>query len=557
MKPLKLVIVGAVAGGATAAARARRLDERAEIVLFERGDYISFANCGLPYYVGETIRDRDQLLVTTPQALTKRYRIEVRTATEVLAIDRAGKRLQVKNLKDGSSYQEHYDKLILSPGAEPLRPAVARTDLEGIFSLRNIPDTDRIKAFVDREQPRSAVVVGGGYIGLEMVENLVKRGIQVAVIEMAGQVMAPLDPEMAALAHSHLVENGVQLKLNTGVSGFSRTGGQIIVQTSDGNELACDMVLLAVGVRPESALAVTAGLDVGERGGILTDAAMRTSDPSIFAVGDAVEVKDFVSGHPVMIPLAGPANKQGRIAADNALGRASCYRGTQGTSIVKLFNLSVATTGLNEKTVQHAEIPYLTSYTDGQSHSSYYPGSELMMLKLLYSPADGTLLGAQIVGGKGVDKRIDVLATAIRGRMTVFDLEELELAYAPPFSSAKDPVNVAGFHAVNILKGDVRCVHWHELHDFTPETTVLVDVREADELEKDGEIPGAFNIPIDELRERITSLDRRRTYILICLAGLRSYVACRIFAANGLDCYSLSGGYGLWKHVMKNDAVSA
>jgi NADPH-dependent 2,4-dienoyl-CoA reductase/sulfur reductase-like enzyme/rhodanese-related sulfurtransferase len=557
MKPFKLVIVGGVAGGATAAARARRLDERAEIIVFERGEYVSFANCGLPYYVGETIRDRDRLMVTTPQALKKRYRIDVRTATEVLAIDCAAKRLRVKNLKDGSTYQEQYDRLILSPGAEPIKPPVEQCDLKGIFSLRNIPDTDRIKAFIDIEQPESAVVVGGGFIGLEMVENLAARGIQVTVIEMAEQVMAPLDFEMAALVHAHLLEKGVHLELNTGVSGFSQAGGRIVVRTGSGKELACDMVLLAVGVRPESRLAVEAGLSVNERGGIQTDAAMRTSDPHIFAVGDAAEVKDFVCGRPAMIPLAGPANKQGRIAADNAMGRTSLYRGTQGTSIVKIFDLSVASTGLNEKTMQHAGISYLKSYSDGQSHASYYPGSELMILKLLYSPADGRLLGAQIVGGKGVDKRIDVLATAIRGRMTVYDLEELELAYAPPFSSAKDPVNVAGFHAVNILKGDVQCVHWHQLNDFDPETTVLVDVREEVELAEDGNIAGAIHIPIDELRDRIETLDRTKTYILICLAGLRSYIACRILGANGFNCLSLSGGYGLYRQVMKNGSTAA
>jgi len=373
--------------------------------------------------------------------------------------------------------------------------------------------------------------------------------VHVTVVEMADQVMAPLDFEMAAVVHTHLVDNGVSLYLENSVTGFSTINEQLVVETENGNELPCDMVLLSVGVRPENGLARDAGLAVGERGGILTDAAMRTSDPHIFAVGDAVEVKDFVGGRPAIIPLAGPANKQGRIAADNAMGRKSLFRGTLGTAIVKIFNLTVASAGLNEKTMRQADIPYLTSYTDGQSHASYYPGSELMIIKLLYAPTDGALLGAQIVGGKGVDKRIDVLAAAIRGRMTVYDLEELELAYAPPFSSAKDPVNVAGFHAVNILKGDVKCVHWHQLKGFENECTVIVDVRTKKEFEEDGAIDGAINIPIDELRDRIDTMDRTKTYILICLAGLRSYLGCRMLSANGLRCCSLSGGYGLYKHV--------
>jgi NADPH-dependent 2,4-dienoyl-CoA reductase/sulfur reductase-like enzyme/rhodanese-related sulfurtransferase len=549
MKPHKLLIVGGVAGGATAAARARRLDEFAEIIMFERGDYISFANCGLPYYVGETIKDRARLMVTTPEALKKRYRVDVRTGTEVLAINRVAKKVMVRCLADGNQYDEDYDVLILSPGAEPIRPSVENIDLKQIFTLRNIPDTDRIKEFIDNESPRSAVVVGGGFIGLEMVENLVSRGMQVTVVEMANQVMAPLDFEMAAVVHAHLIEKGVRLDLENSVTRFSQIDEQIKVQTGNGNEFVCDMVLLSVGVRPESRLALDAGLAIGERGGILTDATMRTSDPHIFAVGDAVEVKDFIGGRPAMVPLAGPANKQGRIAADNAMGRKSLFRGTLGTSVVKVFSQTIASVGLNEKMMRQADITYLKSYTDGQSHASYYPGSELMIIKLLYSPSDGGLLGAQIVGGKGVDKRIDVLATAIRGRMTVYDLEELELAYAPPFSSAKDPVNVAGFHAVNILKGDVKCIHWHQLTELDPGSTVIVDVRSRKELEDDGDIEGAINIPIDELRDRIETLDCTKTYIMICLAGLRSYLGCRMLSANGFDTYSLSGGYGLYKHV--------
>ena len=549
MKSRKLLIVGGVAGGATAAARARRLDEFVEIVLFERGEYVSFANCGLPYYVGETIMDRDDLMVTTPDALRKRYRIDVRTGAEVLAIDRDSQQVKVRTLASGNVYHEDYDVLILSPGAEPVRPAVNGIDSDRIFTIRNIPDTDRIKHFVDSVRPKRAVVIGGGFVGLEMVENLAGRGVKTTVLEMANQVMAPVDFEMAAIVHTHLREKGVTLDLENSVAGFSQQEEQIKVITTNGKELACDMVILAIGVKPENRLAVDAGLVVGERGGIVTDTAMRTSDPNIFAVGDAVEVRDFVGDCPAMIPLAGPANKQGRIAADNAIGRKSVFNGTMGTSVIKIFDMVVACTGLNEKALQKFDIPYAKSYTDGLSHASYYPGSELMMLKLLFSPGGGKLLGAQVVGGKGVDKRVDVLATAIRGKMTVYDLEELELAYAPPFSSAKDPVNIAGFHAANILRGDIECIYWHQMGEANKDTTIVLDVREKEELEIDGEIEGAVNIPIDELRGKMDFLDRDKTYVVVCLAGLRSYLGYRMLSAHGYKCCSFSGGYELYRHV--------
>ena len=551
MKPKRLIIVGGVAGGATAATRARRLDESAEIILIERGDNISFANCGLPYYVGGSIRDRDDLLVTTAGALRRRYRIDVRPASEVLSIDRFSRHIVVKKLIDENTYRLDYDVLILSPGAEPIRPPIKGVDSDRIFTLRNLPDTDRIKRVIDNEQPKRALVVGGGFIGLEMVENLVGLGLEVTIVELADQVMGTVDYEMAAIVHAHLREKGVHLALESKVTEFRQSANQITVFTDRGTRLTGDFVILAIGVRAENKLARECGLAIGPHGGIITDASMRTSDSHIYAVGDAVEVKSLVGGHSFMTLTAGPAHKQGRIAADNAMGRKSVYKGALGTSIVKIFDLSVASTGLNEKTLRQLTIPYLKSFTDGESHASYYPGAEFMMIKLLFSPADGRLLGAQAVGGKGVDKRIDVLATAIRADLTVYDLEDLELAYAPPFSSAKDPVNIAGFHAVNILKGDVNCIHWHQLDDLDPDITAIIDVRGAEEIEKEGEIKGAAKIPLDDLRDSVDVLDHRKTYVVFCLAGLRSYVGCRILSAHGYNCFSLSGGYGLYKNVVE------
>ncbi len=545
----KLVIVGGVAGGATAAARARRLDERAEIVLIERGPDISFANCGLPYYIGETIQKRGKLLVTTPRVFNKRYQIDIRTHSEVVAIDRKNRQVSVKDLKTGESYHESYDKLILSPGAEPIRPPVEGIDSDRLFTLRNIPDTDRIKSYVDSTMPKTAVVVGGGFIGLEMVENLAHRGVRTTIVEMLDQVMAPVDFEMAAIVHHHLKEKGVRLELGNGLKGFRETDDGITVLTEKGIELECDLVILSIGVKPESQLAQEAGLEIGSRGGIVVDAAMRTADPDIFAVGDAVEIKDFTTGQPVMMPLAGPANKQGRIAADNAMGRTTVFKGTQGTAVVKVFDLTVATTGLGEKSLKRFNVPYLTNYTHSGSHASYYPGAETMSIKLMFSPSAGRVLGAQIVGGKGVDKRIDVLATAIRGAMTVYDLEELELAYAPPFSSAKDPVNIAGYAAANILKGDLKTVHWHELGDFDPNETVLLDVRTGKEMKKEGHIEGSLNIPVDELRAKLDQLDRDKIHVLICAVGLRGYLGCRILSQHGIKCLSLSGGHKTYQHA--------
>lgn len=552
---IKLLIIGGVAGGATAAARVRRLDERAEIILFERGEHISFANCGLPYYIGEVIKNRNDLLVTTAKRLGKRYNIDIRIFTEVVSIDPANKQVKSKNLKTGEIYNENYDKIILAPGAEPVKPSLDGIDLDTIFNLRNIPDSDRIKAYVDEKKPGSAVVVGGGYIGLEMAENLVNRGVKTIILEMLDQVMAPLDYEMAAIAHAYLRKKGLQLELENSAMSFSKKGNRTIVSTSKGYDIECDMVILAIGVRPENKLAKEAGLKVGERGGIEVDATMRTSDPDIFAVGDAVEIRDFLSGHPTSTALAGPANKQGRIAADNVLGRRSIFKGTQGTAIVKIFGMTAASTGASEKILKRNNIPYMVSYTHSGSHASYYPGAELIALKLVFSPGSGKVLGAQIVGKEGVDKRIDVLATAIRGSMTVYDLEELELAYAPPYSSAKDPINIAGFVASNILKGDVENIYWNELGDLKSSEVTFIDLRNKDEIDKAGMIEGSLHIPLNELRSRLPELNKQKSYIAYCAVGQRAYVGHRILVQHGFKSRNLSGGYrtylGAKEKIMK------
>ncbi|MFH1487686.1 MAG: FAD-dependent oxidoreductase [Pseudomonadota bacterium] len=539
----KLLIIGGVAGGATAAARARRLDEQAEIIIFERGEHISFANCGLPYYIGGVIKERKDLLVTTPEAFKARYHIDIRTFSEVLRIDRAGREVEVKNLVTGEFYRESYDRIILSPGAEPVKPPIEGIEMDKIFNLRNIPDSDRIKAYVDRVGPDSAVIVGAGFIGLEMAENLVEKGIKTVIVEKLEQVMGSLDYEMAAFVHAHLKEKGVVCRLGCGVTAFSKKGDRIIVSTDKGAEISCELVILSIGIRPENRLAREAGLEIGRRGGIKVNALMMTSDPDIFAVGDAVEVRDYVTGIPTMTALAGPANKQGRIAADNAMGRKSIFKGTLGTSVVKIFEMTAASTGANEKTLKRENIPHMVSYTHSGSHASYYPGAKIMAVKLIFSPGSGRILGGQIVGMDGVDKRIDVLATAIRGSMTVYDLEELELAYAPPYSSAKDPINIAGFVASNLLKGDLDLVLWNDLGGLSPEGHVFIDLRNKDELETSGFIKGALHIPLNGLREKIPELDREKVYIPYCAIGLRSYVGHRILTQKGLKSKSLSGGY--------------
>ncbi len=539
----KLLIIGGVAGGATAAARARRLNERSKIIILERGEHISFANCGLPYYIGGVIKYRDNLLVTTPEDFEARYDVEVRINSEVLSIAPDKREILIRDSKSGRSYIESYETIILAPGAEPVMPPIPGVDLEGVFHLRDIPDSDKIKQVIGLKKTTSAVVVGGGFIGLEMAENLVIRGIETTVLEMGNQVMAPLDTEMAAIVHAHLKYRGVNLALGQKVKSIVRKNGRLWVSTEQAKEFGCDLVISAIGVTPENRLAKEAGLKLGPRGHIQVDATMRTSNPHIYAVGDAVEIKDFVTGFPTAVALAGPANKQGRVAADNAMGRRSIYTGALGTSIVKVFDLAIASTGSNEKTLVRQGIPFMVSYTHSGSHASYYPGSSPMAIKLIFSPSSGNILGAQIVGSDGVDKRIDVLATAIHAGMTVLDLEELELAYAPPFSSAKDPVNMAGFVASNILKGDMDVAHWHELAALIQSGAVLLDLRGEEEIRAAGAIPDSIHIPLDKLREELQNLDINKEYIPYCAVGMRGYLAHRILIQNGFNSRNLSGGY--------------
>jgi NADPH-dependent 2,4-dienoyl-CoA reductase/sulfur reductase-like enzyme/rhodanese-related sulfurtransferase len=539
---IKLIIVGGVAGGATAAARARRVSEDAEIIVFERGEYISFANCGLPYYIGNVIKRRAHLLLATPEEFKKRYNIDVRIFSEVIGINPKEKIVEIKNTITGEKYRESYDKLILSPGAEPIKPPLEGIELENIFHLRNIPDSDRIKKIVDERNPQCAVVVGGGFIGLEMAENLTERGVKTTIVEMLDQVMPSLDYEMATLIHDHLEAKNVELELENGVKSFLKTNGRILVSTQNGRKIECDLVLLSVGIRPENTLAKQADLKIGPTGGIAVDDTMRTSNPDIYAVGDAVEVRDIVTGFPILTALAGPANKQARIAADNALGRKTIFAGTLGTSVVKVFDMVLASTGANEKFLKKHNIPYLVSYTHSGSHAGYYPGATNTSIKILFSPGTGKVLGAQIVGRKGVDKRIDVLATAIRAKMTVFDLEELELAYAPPYSSAKDPINICGFVAANILKGDMEIAHWGELETLQKNGSILIDLRTRFELKHVGKIEGALHIPIDDLRGRLSELNKQKDYIPYCAVGYRGYLAHRILVQNGFKSKNLSGG---------------
>lgn len=543
---MNYLIIGGVAGGATVATRLRRMDEKANIILFERGKYVSYANCGLPYYIGDTINNREKLFVQTAKGFTDRFRIDIRTEQEVTAIRPDKKEVEIKNLSTGETYTETYDKLVLSPGAEPLRPGIEGIGSKKIFTLRNVPDTDTIKNYVNTENPKRAIVVGGGFIGLEMAENLHDLGIQVDVVEMANQVMAPLDFSMAAIVHRQLTDKGVGLHLEDGVSRFEEKDGGVTVHLRSGKQIATDMVLLSIGVRPETKLAKDAGLAIGERGGIAVNDYMQTSDADIYALGDAVEVRHLVTGQPALIPLAGPANKQGRIVADNIVfGNKEKYPGSIGTSIAKVFDLTVAAAGANAKLLQQNNIPYISSYTHGASHAGYYPGAVPLSIKILFAPENGKLLGAQIVGFNGVDKRIEMLAQVIQRGGTVHDLAELEHAYAPPYSSAKDPVNMAGFVAENILNKKSRIIQWRELAEL-PADTIRIDVRTHDEY-KLGTIPGFINIPVDELREHLDELPKEKPIVVTCAVGLRGYLAYRILVQNGFKhVRNLSGGYKTW-----------
>ena len=544
----KILIVGGVAGGATTAARLRRLDEQAQIIFFERGEHISFANCGLPYYVGNTISDRNDLFLQTPAGFKTRYNIDVRVQNEVLSIDRIQKTVQVKDLSSSTVYTESYDTLVLSPGAQAIKPAVGAVDSERVFTLRDIADADRIHDFIEKHAPSSAIIAGGGFIGLEMAENLVQAGLTVSIVQSANQVLTSLDYDMACDVHRYLREQGVTLYLENRLQNIAKSGEQLTVQLKS-TELTADMLILAVGVQPNSQLAREAGLAIGERGGIVVDKHMRTSDPHIYAVGDAVEVPDLVTGQLVLVALAGPANKQARIAADNICGITSSYAGSLGSQIIKVFNMTVAQTGVNEKTAQRLALNYDKVFLWLPGHASYYPGTAQMSMKVMFERDSGRIIGAQIVGFDGVDKRCDVLAVAIRAQMTAADLAQLELAYAPPFSSAKDPVNMAGFMIENVLSGAVKNYHWSDVDSLPRDGSVtLLDVRNPQEVAR-GQIEGFINIPLDTLRQNIDGLEPNKPVYVHCQSGLRSYIAARILSQHGFEVYNLSGGYRLYNAV--------
>jgi NADPH-dependent 2,4-dienoyl-CoA reductase/sulfur reductase-like enzyme/rhodanese-related sulfurtransferase len=546
---MKLVIVGGVAGGASAAARARRLAEDAEIVLFERGPEVSFANCGMPYYLGGEIADRQKLLIVAPQQLRTRFKLDVRTRTSVESIDRVKKVVRARDLASGREYEESYDKLILAPGAAPLLPDLPGVDLPGVFTLRNLQDTDRIQEALDKGV-RRAVILGGGFIGLELAENLVRRGIVTTMVERGGQVLKPLDAEMTTPVVQQLRQHGVEVLLGQTAEAIEPGKGTVpsglCVRLQSGRQLAAPLVLVGIGVRPESRLAVEAGLETGPGGRIRVNEQLQTSDPDIYAVGDAIEVTDFVTGLPAHVPLAGPANRQGRLAADHAFGRPVRYRGTQGTAIVRVFQCTAAITGASEKVLRRAGRPYRKVYVHPAHHAGYYPGAEGMVLKLLFDPQSGRVLGAQAVGGAGVDKRIDVLAVAIQAGMTVFDLEEMELAYSPQYGSAKDPVNMAGFVAAGLLRGDhpqldVEAVTADPKQLPSSETPLVLDVRTPSEFAA-GAMPGAVNVPLDELRQRLEELPRDRRIAVYCQVGQRGYLATRILRQAGFQAANVGGG---------------
>lgn len=557
---MKVVIIGGVAGGATAAARLRRLNEAAEIVIIERTGYVSYANCGLPYYIGGVITDRTKLTLQTPESFWNRFRIDVRVRQEAVSIDRGARTVSIRRLDDGSVYAERYDKLILSPGARPVDPGVPGTDSERLFTLRTVEGTFRIHDFVEREHPQTATIVGGGFIGLEMAENLRERGLDVTVVQRGSHLMPTLDQDMAAILHNHLRKHGIRVMLDANVTGFSALNGSIRTALAEGAPLDADLAIMAVGVAPESTLAREAGLELGLRGAIKVDEHLRTSDPDIYAVGDAIEVKHAVTGKPALIALAGPANKQGRIAADNICGIDRVFKGSQGSSVLKMFDLTVATTGLTLRAAQAAGLAADAVVLTPANHATYYPGSESLVMKVVFEQNTGRILGAQIVGGAGSDKRIDVIATAIRAGMDATDLTELDLAYAPPYASAKDPVNMAGYLIENILEGRVEQVGWGEALELAARehgsgaSPVLLDTRTAGEVAR-GSVEGALHAPLDELRERLDELPSGRRLLVFCQSGLRSYVACRILTQHGFSCANVSGGYGFLEQTLRDGAL--
>ncbi|PQQ66226.1 FAD-dependent oxidoreductase [Acetivibrio saccincola] len=547
----KVLIVGGVAGGASTAARLRRMDEDAEIIIFERGEYISFANCGLPYYIGGTITERRMLLVQTPERMKSMFNIDVRTQNEVIKIKREEKRIVVKDLKSGKIYEENYDVLVLSPGAEPIKPDIKGIDAKNIFTLRNMNNVDAIKEYIENNSPKRAAVVGAGYIGLEMVENLYNLGMEVSIIEKSNQVLNTIDYDMAAIVHEYLISKKIPLYLGDGVKEFNHSENETEILLESGRKLKADIVIIAIGVRPDIAFIKDSGIELGSMGGIKVDSYLRTSDPDIYAVGDAIEVEDFITKDAAIIPLAGPANKQGRIAADNIVGKKVKYKGTQGTAIAKIFDLTVGCTGNNEKVLEAKGIKHLSTVTITNSHAGYYPRALPMTVKLIYSP-EGDIYGCQIVGFKGVDKRIDVVAASIRFNKKVFDLTELELAYAPPYSSAKDPVNMAGYVASNVLEGNMDVAHWYDIEQADLDKTIILDVTEPYERSF-GFIQGSVNIPLGEIRERFEELPRDKEIIISCQVGLRAYIASKILKQKGFkNVRVLTGGFRHYRTVMKS-----
>ena len=547
---MKVVIVGGVAGGATAAARIRRLDEQAEIVVFERSGFISYANCGLPYYIGGVIQDPEELTLQTPESFFSRFRVAMRVRHEVTAIHPDRKTVSVTNLETGEEFEEGYDKLILSPGAKPTQPRLPGVGLDKLFTLRTVEDTFRIKAYISENHPKSAVLAGGGFISLELAENLRELGMDVTIVQRPKQLMNPFDADMASFIHSEMRRHGVKLALGHTVEGFEEKDGGVDVLLKDEAPLHADMVVLAIGVSPDTHLAQEAGLELGVKGSIVVNDRMETSVPHIYAVGDAVQVKHFVTGQDVLLSLAGPANKQGRIAADNICGGDSHYTGSQGSSVIKVFAMTAASTGVNETNARKAGLDVDTVILSPMSHAGYYPGGKVMTMKVVFEKATYRLLGAQIVGYEGVDKRIDVLATAIRAGLKATALKDLDLAYAPPYSSAKDPVNMAGFMIENIAKGVLKQWHLTDADNLPRDGSVtLLDTRTVEEFAH-GHIDGFTNIPVDELRERLGELDKSKPVYVICQSGLRSYIACRILAGNGFECYNFSGGFRFYDAVM-------
>lgn len=548
----KILIVGGVAGGATAAARIRRLDETAEVIIFERSGFVSYANCGLPYYIGGVIRDKEDLTLQTPEMFRERFQIDVRVHHEVTAIHPERKTVTVKNLETGETFEESYDKLLLSPGARPVQPNLPGAGLEKLFTLRTVEDTLRIRDYVVKNKPKSAVLAGGGYIGLEVAENLRELGMDVTIVQRPNQLLNPLDYEMASFVHAKMREKGIRLMLGHSVEGFEKAGDQVNVLIKGEQPIKTDMVLLAIGVAPDTHLAKEAGLTLGIKNSIVVNDRMETSAPDIYAVGDAVEVRHFVTGSKALISLAGPANKQGRIAADNICGGDSVYQGSQGSSVIKIFDMTVATTGINEHTAKDAGIDCDKVYLSPSNHASYYPGGTMMTMKVLFEKNTYKLLGAQIVGYEGADKRIDVIATAMHAGMTALQLKDLDLAYAPPYSSAKDPVNMAGFMIENIADGRLKQFFWDEVGALPDDGSVfLLDARTREEYTA-GHINGFVNIPLDELRDRLSELPQNVPLYVLCQSGLRSYLACRILSQNGWDCHNFSGGYRLYETIYRD-----